>query len=280
MSTPYPSDALFETSRRLVRSYPEPGRDMAVEHAPIGVEPVPEKRLAGMAFFPGGDGVYRAEGAAERPAFPCGKVMVVGRDFDTRANFDLAVEGEARGTSMGESRDVTWKTLLAVLESAHIPPASCFFTNAFMGLRTGGSNTGEVRWHRNAAFRAECIAFFAHQLDVVRPALILSLGMHVAEFLGECADNLGGNWRAASWEGIDGGDGPLALDVRFKASEHPVAAVAALLHPANRRPNLRWRHYDDRNGEAAEQTLLVHAALASGIHRCSGARDGIFRGGR
>lgn len=270
MSTPYPSDALFEASRRIVRSDPEPDLDAAGGRALAGVEPVPDKRLAGMAFFSGGDGVYRAEGSAQRPAFPQGRITIVGRDFDPRANFDMAMEGEARGTSAGESRDITGKTLLRILESARIPPQDCFFTNAFMGLRSGGGNTGGMAWHRNAAFRSECIAFFAYQLDAVRPALILALRMHAAQFLGECADNLGENWRAAWWKGIDLDPGPLARDIRFKTHARPVAAVAALLHPANRKPNLRWRRYDGRNGEAAEQTLLRRAAQASGIDESAG----------
>lgn len=269
MPVPYPSDVLFEASRRIVRSWPEPGHDDAGS-----VEPVPDQRIAGTAFFPGGDGVFRDEGDAGRPPFPHGKVMIVGRDFDTRANFDMAIEGEAHGTSTGESRDITWNTLLDVLRRAGIAPQDCFFTNAFMGLRTGGRNTGEIHWHRNPAFRSECSAFFAHQLDVVRPILILALGMHVAEFLGECADNLGENWRAASWKGIDGASGPLARNVRFKAYAHPVAAVAALLHPANRKPNLRWRTYRDLegellDGESAEKALLSDAMQASNIRASS-----------
>jgi hypothetical protein len=52
---------------------------------PAGVVPVPDVRIKGPAFFPGGSGLYLEGGDTATPrtsTFPIGCVMVVGHNFD------------------------------------------------------------------------------------------------------------------------------------------------------------------------------------------------------
>lgn len=186
--------------------------------------------------------------------------MIVGRDFDTEDNFLKVAPGE------GESAEITWKTLLCLLLKTGIQPEACFYTNAFMGLRTTFGNTNEMPGHRDPTFRKACSNFFHRQIEFVGPRLLLTLGKDVAKFAAESAENLPFNWRSGTWRGIDETEGPLIRDVRFGASAQTIPAVAALLHPANRRPNLRWRKYKNDRGEAAEVRMLEEAVELCGGH--------------
>src|SRR6476620_10366128 len=145
MEEQYPTVELFKEMSRI-SSYP------------AGIVTVPSQ-IPGLAFFPGGRGVYQEGGRSELPDFPFHQVMVVGQDFDTLKNFRKSSQhGE-------ENRDVgTWGNLLPLLDRAGIPRTACFFTNVYMGLRTTGKNSGPFIGSRSEAFRATCQSFFLRQL--------------------------------------------------------------------------------------------------------------------
>ena len=111
-----------------------------VPHWPKGVVPVPA-RIGPPAFFSASDGLWH--NPDEQAAFPYGGVMVVGHNLDSEESYRARLaSGESHG---GEAnRMPTWRNLLRSLESAHIHPAECFFTNAYVGLRNLSTSLGQV----------------------------------------------------------------------------------------------------------------------------------------
>ena len=97
---------------------------------PDGLVAVPEV-MRGTAFFPGGYGLWREVGGP-LPRMPLGEVMVLGQDFGKKTDYEKALRiGHELDTS------TTWRHLCPLLRDARISPECCFFTNAYMGLRTG-----------------------------------------------------------------------------------------------------------------------------------------------
>jgi len=112
------------------------------------VEPLrPSDRLAGIAFFPVGSGLRGRVERGTLPPLPPRTVMVLGNNFPSRRSCDWVVAhgGEDVGLD-GTIGNVspTWRRLLALLEDAGIPRESCFFTNCYMALVVGDSNTGTL----------------------------------------------------------------------------------------------------------------------------------------
>ena len=107
---------------------------------PTGVVPVPQKKIPGTAFFPGGCGLWRERPGVDLPPMPLGKVMVLGQDFNNEKGYSKALQ-------VGHELDIpTWRGsgrgrgLLGLLRDANISPTDCFFTNAYMGLRPAESS--------------------------------------------------------------------------------------------------------------------------------------------
>src|SRR5262245_33372227 len=93
-----------------------------VESYPPGVRAIPQP-IRGVAFFPGGSGLWTAESQAEPPPLPVGGVMVLGHDFDSEASYYRTLarrEGEVNGP--------TWRNLLSLFRRAGLSPERCFFT--------------------------------------------------------------------------------------------------------------------------------------------------------
>lgn len=150
---------------------------MMVPPFPPGVSAVPEP-IEGTAFFPGGLGLWMEEVGRDCD-FPTGDCMVVGQDFNTVATYERARQ---MGSEVGSSP--TWRVLIRLLMRFSIRPESCFYTNAYMGLRAAGRETGRFCGARDNEFVNRCVMFFRRQLEVVRPRLILMLGMEPLRVLG------------------------------------------------------------------------------------------------
>jgi hypothetical protein len=182
--------------------------------------------------------------------------MIVGRDFDTKQNHAAAV---SRGE---EIADGTWRNLIALLREAQIPLTSCFYTNAFMGLRVGEmgtSNMGKVTGHADPTFVRACQRFFLRQLDLVQPRLILCLGTAAPAFMMSCGD-LPACWDKKSLIEIDRSpSGPLLANIQFFGDTRLVSTLAILVHPSLRPPNVRRRSYRGLSGHEAEVALLGDA---------------------
>ena len=235
---PHPVERLFE-------------KLPTVEPYPPGVVPVPHK-LPGIAFFPGGGGLWAPD--AELPPMPTGGVMVLGHDFYSEAGF--ARFAARRGES---TRGPTWRNLLSLLGRASVDPERCFFTNFYMGLRAGSTNTGRFPGARDGGFVERCQTFLAEQLRAQMPAVVLTLGSHVPAVLAPLSPDL------RPWKGrkglteLDALGVPLVEGASFHGVPGLRTTVVALVHPSLRGPNVRRRRYGDLVGDAAEFAMLERA---------------------
>src|SRR5688572_28477068 len=127
---------------------------------PRGVLRVP-KPIPGLAFFPGGYGLWNAKKgtSAVLPPFPRRGVMVLGHDFHSESGYNSSLE---RGCE--SETQPTWLNLLKLLRAARVPLARCFFTNFYMGLRQGDATTGLFPGSSNNEFAKHCGDFFIEQL--------------------------------------------------------------------------------------------------------------------
>lgn len=223
---------------------------------PTGVVPVPD-HIPGLAFFPGGAGLWGAEPGQPLPPMPVGGVLILGHNFHCETGFARFL---ARG---GEPpNNPTWRPLLKLLDSTGIRRGECFFSNVYMGLKAGDKPTGVFAGCRDPAFVARCRRFLALQLRVVQPRLVLTLGKYAPPVLAPLAPELSEVWSGAQTLGeIDAREAALVRDVTFAGVAHPVAVVA-LCHPAQRPPNVARRRYHGLAGDAAE-VAMVREARAS-----------------
>lgn len=234
------------------------------------VEPYPDHviafpaRIAGTAFFPGGYGVWNPGGLYPPPPLRVGGVMVLGQDFHSRAGFErsLGSGGEVTAGLRGTSRMVsTWRHLLPLLKEAGISPEECFFTNAYMGLRAEATATGRFPGSRDVPFVERCQRFFVAQLRAQRPAVILSLGVWVPQFLAPLSPQLS-EWRDKSTLAAIDDAGPLVSGVRFGGYDGE-CVVLGLAHPSFRNLNVRRRRYGAHAGAEAELAMLADARTAA-----------------
>lgn len=223
---------------------------------PDGVEPVPTP-IAGVAFFPGGWGLWDAKPNAALPPMPIGRVMILGHDFHSRRGYD---ESFRRG---GERLTLpTWRNLLAVLDDASIPRESCFFTNLYMGLRSGDQTTGVFPGASDGRFRRHCQDFLLEQMKSQRPRLVVTLGIQVPPVVAELSDQLA-PW--ATGRGVRHIDtvGALRRGVVFRGLHDFSTTVVSLLHPSLRQASLHHRRYHGLEGGDAERALLRDALTES-----------------
>jgi len=193
--------------------------------------------MNGTAFFPGGDGLWKPT-PGDEPEFPFGGTLVLGSDFGDVAWYEneFKVEKPWRDESAGP----TWRGLLNLIDLAGVSRSSLFATNAWPVLREGDEPVkGGIPGARDTAFTARCIEFFRTTVEMMKPTLIIPLGVAPTRFVGIAASNA---WATAStWRQID---------------EMPVASafgakIVPVVHPSM--PNRRHR--------LAATTLAEEAAL-------------------
>ena len=150
-----------------------------------GMETIPE--MKGPGFFPGCIGTIN-----DNVDIKDVDVMVLGQDFDTLENYNNIVSAK------GEiEKNTTWRNLNTLLHDLNIDQANCFFTNAYMGLRSESKkNTGASPASKKAAseFAKQCHIFFKRQLHAVKPKLVLVLGKETAKFLTKAFPNEFTKW--------------------------------------------------------------------------------------
>jgi uracil-DNA glycosylase len=193
--------------------------------------------------------------------------MVVGQDYYTKAGY---LELRARGD---ELHTQTWRGLRHLLRDVDYLEHGCFFTNAWMGLRTGAEVTGRYAGAADAAFTARCARFLARQIAVQRPRLVVTLGAEVPALLARLAPALQAAWGPMPTLGaMDASGTALVRDVAFPGTAGVTAHVVALVHPSLRNANVRRRHFRDwsgtlREGHEAEVALLRAGLEALGVDR-------------
>jgi hypothetical protein len=227
---------------------------------PADVLPVPEP-IRGLAFFPGGYGLWGTRPDRPLPAFPVGGIMVLGHDFHSEV-------GYAASHRLGGERLTlpTWRNLLLLFAAVGIAPERCFFTNLYVGLRRGAATTGRFPGADDPQFVAHCQAFLLEQLRHQRPALVLTLGVHVPPVLGALSPELA-PWAAGRGLRHLDAVGPVRRGVTFPGVECVRTTAVALIHPSLRAASLRHRRYGAAIGADAELAMLrdgLAAAAASG----------------
>lgn len=129
-------------------------------------------RLTGQGFFPGGDGLWRDDSqlAQASPGLVAvGGIMFLGNDFGTRKSYE-------RHRRKGFENPPTWKRVKQRVGRAELPLSLTFFTNAVMGLRDSGTALDKKDWEGEPRFRAFCREFLVHQVETLKPCLIMVMG--------------------------------------------------------------------------------------------------------
>lgn len=239
-------------ARKLWRDHLSVGRS---PHSwPAGVAEVPEP-IVGTAFFPGGYGLWRPNTQESLPPLPIGGVLVLGQDFDTIEGYRIS---HARGTEYPHV--ATWSRLKVFLDDVEVMTEECFFTNVFLGLRASGKNSGRFPGRRDPEFVARCLDFLRVQLNVLRPRLILTLGVPAFRFLGRLGEGIGDWAKTATFTALDL-KGPVRAATGLVRSYSHSTPVVALIHPSFRPANVWRRNFQGRKGEEAE-TAMVNEGIS------------------
>ncbi len=216
--------------------------------------------IHGTAAFPGGTGlVMDADGPL--PPFPFCGVMVAAQDLDAADKYH---ERARTGRPHGDPRHpmAYWRSLYRIFAAAGLDTGRCFFTNVYVGLRTGSNPSGPFPGKADAAFVRWSKSFLELQAELMRPALVV--------FLGDDA-------RKAF-------DLPGGVLTEVSMGTHTAAAVG-LAHPSRHHLTARARRYKGLSGPEAEIALLADAVVAAGPSAEPGRGDsrrsaqlGPFRG--
>ena len=235
----------------------------AVEPYPAGICSFPEQ-VKGTTFFPGGQGLWFEASQEEMPNFPRNGVMVLGQDYDTRASYKNTLALSKNGNIHPAEKSPTWTNLLKFLKDAGISPQDCFFTNLFMGLRESGKSTGKFPGAKDKKFVQRCLDFLEEQIEIQRPALILTLGNIVPYTIALRSETLA-PWRKCRTFAEYDKQGPVVHDVRFQNILNYPCAVVILTHPSMRSVNVWRRQYGEIKGNMAEIAMVKEAMTYIGL---------------
>lgn len=220
---------------RTFRSYPE------------WVVAVPEP-IRGTTFFPGGLGLI-SEGMPRPSTAPPAEIMVVGQDFNTLRTYEITRE---RGSEFATSR--TWLNMRKVFPQLGLPIRQCFFTSYYVGLREQGRETGPFPGSRDRDFVQRCARFFERQLEILRPSVIVSLGLAPLQVIGGEVFQFDVPPNMAQ-----------CVDVHSNhAAAHGEVVLIALTHPSLYFANVKKRRFLGQQGLDAE-TALVRRAIQQDV---------------
>ena len=155
-------DLLYTQLRKL--SYPD------------SMQKIGGELTRGRAFFPGGKGTLDNSDTISNK-----RIMILGQDQDNEVNFKKSVARGGENVETGK----TWQNLRLFLKSVGIDENDCFFTNAIMGVRKNGKNTGKSPAFTDKGYIAQCRKFLIYQIETQKPKLIIVLGLRVAEILSD-----------------------------------------------------------------------------------------------
>ena len=94
------------------------------------------------------------------------------------------IDAQGRLLVADERGNATWKPLLFSLHAAGIKADECFFTNAWPFLHEGESNLGPIGdWLEDEELMTACVGFFEYTFKIMRPRLIIGLGIGPAALL-------------------------------------------------------------------------------------------------
>jgi hypothetical protein len=249
-----------------------------VKNAYFGGKPYPEGLeefpgvLRGQGFFPGGDGIWRDDPSdPPKYKFPNGGIMVLGNDFGCKDNPNPRSPGFiqclARLDGFGFETPPTWNNIKEMLRKAGLPGDRCFFTNAFLGLRTCTKTNGPSPGAKVPKFVEICKRFFEFQLLTQEPELIIYLGHEPRKLA--CSIMLGMEHAWAtdnSFHDLDSIHDPIMHGSCTGGSKPIFPLMVVINHPSDARRNhgnalkrLKPRQYQGHTGADAEIALLAEA---------------------
>lgn len=184
-------------------------------------------------------------------AFPVGGVMILGHNFDSARGY-----GESRKNGTENINGPTWRGTLSLLKGAHIEPQHCFFTNFYMGLIAGNMSRGKFPGGTDPNFVRRCQELFLIQVRLMRPAMIITLGLPVPRLIAPLAKEL------KAWEGLssikDLNASPFFHGVKFSAEQAP-CTVVGVIHPCYATRNIKHRSYNGYKQPDVEELILKEA---------------------
>ena len=98
-----------------------------LEYYPKGIKAIKE-RIPGLAFFPGGAGLWITGKENCLPQMPVNQIMIVGQDFDSENGYKKSL---IRGFESKNSP--TWRNLISLLNELGIALENCFFYQCLYG---------------------------------------------------------------------------------------------------------------------------------------------------
>lgn len=212
---------------------------------PDKVEPVKEM-LDITAFFPGGRGLWLEENYNEFP-----DILVLGQDFSTINAYENMVKD-----LVADLNSPTWRNLIKLFEEADIDLNKCFFSNVFMGLRDTEKMTGKFPGFKNKDFVNRNLDFLSYQIDIIKPKVIVTLGIHASEMLSKLSKPDLDCWEKG--KALRNPNEGYKSNIRFK--NHSCICVA-LEHTSLRHLNVKRRVYGDYEGHDAEVKMLREAII-------------------
>lgn len=202
---------------------------------------LPEKRIAGVSFFPCGDGSYKNSTKNK-------KILVLGQDQDNEKGYNKSILKET------ESYSPTWKNIEELFTKAGIDLDTCFFTNALMGIRISELNTGKSPGLFNDIFLKQNVSFLKKQISIIKPISIITLGIIPLKILSMINEDL--MWKYSfldTFKEIDESNSAIILDVNI---ENIQTNVGIIVHPSYRKVNCKDRKFNNFQGEEAEIEIL------------------------
>lgn len=178
--------------------------------------------------------------------------MVLGHDWGTVGDFDAYAPKDSENLN-----NPTWRNMLAFFGKTGIDPKECFFTNFFVGLRTGKSSVGVFPGITNSDYVKRCQDFFVEQVERQKPRLILALGAHVPKLISSTSDDLNDWNKFKSFKKLDQTNLASFRSVKFRNSNH-IFSIASLVHPCYRQLNAKRRAWNGFSGDDAEVNLIKH----------------------
>lgn len=173
-----------------------------IENYPRDIHKIDDTmRITGTAFFPGGFGLWDPHGII--PDLPSRPVVIVGNNWGTPEDHqwarDQGMEYSETWPEKERRRCPTWWHLTQILRGAGVSVHSCFFTNAYMGLKADNSrNVGD--FPSTPDFDRQCREFLRFQMLQLAPSVVVAMGKPAIRMLSEITPAL------APWVGARGGD--------------------------------------------------------------------------
>ena len=214
---------------------------------PYSMQKIGGELMKGRAFFPGGKGTLDNSDMISNK-----RIMILGQDQDNEENYKKNIVRGGENVETGK----TWQNIRLFLKTVGIDENDRFFTNAIMGVRKNGKNTGRSPAFADKEYIAQCRKFLLYQIETQKPKLILVLGLRVAEFLSDLfLDNiLSENWsKIPNYKQIDSQNLQVLKEVKLK--NNIKTDIVLLVHPSYR-INAKHRTYGKLTGEKAEIAMI------------------------